>query len=116
MVAHSKGSRIILTTREHILRHAFQLSEEFRRQQKELITQKFIRDVKNYSLLERGRILYNHIYFSDLPFEYRNQLLADRFYPKVLRHRNFNPRVVEWLSNNANIKSTPAHRFRNAVQ
>lgn len=116
MVALSKASRIILTTREHILSHAFQLSEKFRRQKSEFLTHKCILDVRDYTLTERGRILYNHIYFSDLPNEYRRELLRDRFYMEVLKHRNFNPRLIEWLARKVNLPTISALGFQQEVR
>jgi hypothetical protein len=104
MIAGSKSSRLIVTTREHILRHAFEVSERFRRQRLELAARRCILEVEDYTLLERGRILYNHIYFSDLPEDFRLELIRDRFYQRILRHPNFNPRLVEWLSAFTNVK------------
>jgi hypothetical protein len=116
IISRSRRSRLILTTREHVLQHAFQISEYFRRQKGGLATQRCILELSDYTLLDRGRILYNHVYFSDLPWPYKAQLLTDAFYMEILRHRNFNPRLVEWLSKYTNVKGLASADYRAEVK
>jgi hypothetical protein len=116
MIARSKHARLILTTREHILQHAFQISERFQRGKGALADHRCILELASYSLLDRARILYNHIYFSDLPKPYKAKLLRDQFYMKVLKHRNFNPRLVEWLSKFTNVRLFPISDYCNEVE
>lgn len=115
-VVGSKRARFILTTREHILRHAFEISEHFRRRRSDLIEEHFILELDNYTLLDRARILYNHIYFGDLAKPYKSALLRDQFYLRILKHRNFNPRLIEWLSRYTNVKRIPARRYQHKVE
>ena len=115
MIEASKHGRLILTAREHILQYAFQISEHFQRHFGMLTAHRYILDIQKYSLIDRGRILYNHIYFSDVPLEYKNALIEDRFYIKILKHRNFNPRLVEWLSKYTNVRQTPVAAYRDEV-
>jgi hypothetical protein len=116
IIARSKHGRLILTAREHILSHAFQISEHFRRREVSLASQKCILTLSDYSLLDRGRILYNHIYFSDLPVAYKLQLLKDAFYMQILKHRNFNPRLVEWLARFTNVRAFPPKGYQEEVR
>jgi hypothetical protein len=116
MIAHSKYARMILTTREHILQHAFQISERFHRGKGSLSAHRCILDLASYGLIDRARILYNHIYFSDLPDGYKAELLREKFYMTVLKHRNFNPRLVEWLSKFTNIRMHPIASYRSEVE
>ena len=116
LVLRSTHARLILTTRDHILQHAFQVSEHFKRQRGPLADSRCILNMHDYSILDRGRILYNHIYFSDLPPQHRNALLKDDFYLTILHHRNFNPRLVEWLTRYTNVNQSPAERYTNEVE
>ncbi len=116
LITRSKNGRLILTTREHILRHAFQISERFRRRQHGLVENRFVLQLDDYTVLDRGRILYNHIYFSDLPAPYKRALIKDAFYMEVLRHRNYNPRLIEWLSRFANVRATPVGSYPREIR
>jgi len=42
--------------------------------------------------------LLTHVYFSDVPKEYKLALLEERGYEKILTHRNYNPRVIEYMT------------------
>ncbi|MFA6958483.1 MAG: hypothetical protein WC538_21660 [Thermoanaerobaculia bacterium] len=57
-----------------------------------------ILELEDYSFERRARLLYNHLYFSDLPQEYRDVLLKDDLFLDIIKHAHFNPRVIEWLS------------------
>jgi hypothetical protein len=67
MVQQSPSAKFILTTREHILRSALQVSE--RLAQSVLLQHRCVLELRDYSYGDKARILYNHLYFSDLPQE-----------------------------------------------
>lgn len=102
LVNSSPTSRLIATTREHILRQAIGESEKLR--QSRLIDDRYILEVGDYSRQQRAEILFNHIYFSDLPTEHRETLLANNLYKDIIDHPKFNPRLIDWLSNYQRIK------------
>ncbi|OIQ73739.1 hypothetical protein GALL_446220 [mine drainage metagenome] len=109
----SSASRFILTTREHILRKAMGASEKL--QGGSLLNHRCLLELRDYSFGQKARILYNHLYFSDLPIEYKAAIVQNEFYFRIIRHRNFNPRLVEWLSGYARIKTVPASEYQDHV-
>jgi hypothetical protein len=58
----------------------------------------FTLNVGHYTRAARARILYNHLYFSDLARADVEQLVADNYFLKMIDHRNFNPRLIELLT------------------
>ncbi|WP_421386604.1 restriction endonuclease [Agrobacterium tumefaciens] len=102
MVRSNSNSRLVLTTREHIYSQAISRSERLRNS--EIDDYRVVLQMPAYSLLQRARILYNHLYFSDLPVEYRNELLRNNFYLQIVKHEKFNPRLIEWLSTFRRVK------------
>jgi hypothetical protein len=110
MVAKSKDKRLILTTREHLLRQAWGASEQIRHTG--LLDRKVVIHMGDYSLRQRAEILYNHVFFSDLPPEYRNELLKGEFYFKVVKHDKFNPRLIEWLSSFRRLRTVPVEGYQ----
>jgi hypothetical protein len=111
MIKRSKAARFLLTTREHILRNAVIGSE--RLQASTILEHRCVLQLSDYTFGQKARILYNHLYFSDLPRPYKLSLLKDEYYLSAIRHANFNPRVIEWLSGYTQVKSTPARDYRN---
>ena len=92
-VRDSKDKRFILTTREYILSEALHRYE--RLSDVDFGSYKSIVSLDDYTPLIRARILYNHLFFSDLPRNLKAALVPQGQYWDVIRHRNYNPRVIE---------------------
>lgn len=92
----SPNSRFILTSREYIINQAQLESEKIASSEVDLRT--YTVDVGQYNKTARARILYNHIYFSDMPDKYKSLLILDSFYMKIIDHKNYAPRVIEFLT------------------
>ncbi len=90
-IKSSKISKLILTTREYILNQARISYEKINRANFDLET--CVIDLSKYTRSIRAKILFNHIYFSDLPPEYKKELLRERNYLKIIDHKNYSPRV-----------------------
>jgi hypothetical protein len=110
MVRQSSKSRFILTTREHILRGALQFSE--RLAHSPILDHHCILELSDYSYGIRARLLYNHLYFSDLPQTYKEELLKEDFFLDIIKHEHFNPRLIEWLSAYSRLGHVPTHSYR----
>ncbi len=110
MVRQSAHPRFILTTREHILSGALQMSE--RLAHSPMLDHRCILELGDYSYSQRARILYNHLYFSDLPQAYKDEVLKDDFFLDIIKHQHFNPRLVEWLSAYTRLRQVPSAAYR----
>lgn len=95
-VASNANWRFILTTREYILNTARLQYEAFA--QPRVDFQLCIVMLDEYTRPIRAKILYNHIYFSKLSKGHKLALLQDRGYESILTHRNYNPRVIEYMT------------------
>lgn len=114
MVRASPSTRLVMTTREHILSQAIAASEKLKHGG--IIDDRCVLEIGDYSVGQRAEILYNHIHFSELPEEYRAALLHARFYMEIIKHKKFNPRLVEWLSSYRRVKSVPPERYQEFVR
>lgn len=114
MVRTSPTARLVMTTREHILSQAIAASEKLKHSC--LIDSLCVLEIRDYSEMQRAEILYNHIYFSDLPYDYRGELLAGRFYKEIVQHKKFNPRLIDWLSSFQRVKSVPPENYQSFVR
>lgn len=113
MVRATPDARLVLTTREHVFAQALGRSERLRHAG--LHDLRVILNMPSYTTMQRARILYNHLYFSDLPDAYRDELLRDEFYMRVVKHEKFNPRLIEWLSSYRRLRHVPVERYRGFV-
>lgn len=94
--AKSPNKRVVMTTREYVLQEARQHYELL--SGPELDITKCIVEVESYTRAMKARILYNHLFFSDLPEEYVASLMTHRSYRSIVDHENYSPRVVEWMT------------------
>lgn len=113
MVRHNPTARLILTTREHIYSQAAERSERLR--DSDLDDLRVFLRMPSYSFAQKASILYNHLYFSDLPVEYQDELLRDAFYLQIIKHEKFNPRLIEWLSSYRRLSKVPVTQYREFV-
>lgn len=113
MVRATPDARLVLTTREHVFAQALGRSERLRHAG--LDDLRVMLNMPSYTTTQRARILYNHLYFSDLPDAYRDELLRGEFYMRIVKHEKFNPRLIEWLSSYRRLKQVPVERYRDFV-
>ncbi|MCW0217464.1 MAG: restriction endonuclease, partial [Prosthecobacter sp.] len=113
-VRRTKHSRFILTTREHILRKALDISEKLATSS--LVESRCVLQLDDYSYVQKARILYNHLYFGDLPVAYKEELLKEDFFLDVIKHKNFSPRIISWLSGYIRVKQVPLEAYRAHVK
>ena len=95
-VQDTANARFILTTRAYIFEEARRVSE--RLADPRLDVSKYVLDVGVYTRRIRARILYNHLIARQTPLEYVDALLRSGDLPKIVDHQNYNPRVIEWMT------------------
>ncbi|MCY4555125.1 MAG: hypothetical protein OXF79_01775 [Chloroflexi bacterium] len=92
-VRDSQNKRFILTTREYILSEAVGRYEHL--PDSAIAGFKNVISLEDYTEPVRARILYNHLFFTDLSHSLKSALLPDKKYWDVIRHPNYSPRVIE---------------------
>ncbi len=95
--------RFILTTREYIL-------EDAKRQyailaQADLSIEKFTLSLQRYTRANRARILFNHLYFSDLPQSRLVAIVSSKVYKEIVDHQNYNPRIIRGICEHSTYRS-----------
>jgi hypothetical protein len=88
--------RFVLTTRNYILRQAQAVSG--RLAEPAINTSEFVLDVGRYTRSVRAKMLYNHLYFSEMSKADLKTMLGQDFFLKIIDHRNFNPRLIDLLT------------------
>jgi len=96
-VRASESAKLILTTREYILNQARREYERMADWVYENDT--FVLDLSKYSRRIKAQILFNHVYFSQLPRHYIDALISHPDFLKLIDHKNYNPRLVEYMTN-----------------
>ena len=104
-IQKSRNARFILTTRAYIYEEGRRVSENIGDKRLELA--KYILDVGVYTRQVKARILYNHLVVSELPSEYVGSLLESGALPDIVDHKNYNPRIIEWMTDKSRVNVGP---------
>lgn len=100
-VRSDKYKRLILTCRTTILNQAKNISDKI--QNSNIDISNYEVRIENYTDWDKARILYNHIYLSDLQDEQKLIYFQNDFHWKVIKHRFYNPRLIQGITNKNNI-------------
>jgi len=102
-VSKSKNKRFILTSRSTVLNQGKRLSDLFRVEN--IDRNEYELNIKDLTGLEKAKILYNHIWFSELEPQFIDELYLDKRYKKIIDNKNYNPRLISFI--------TDAHKIAN---
>lgn len=101
-IMHNPNKLLIMNSRVTIFHEARERSCDFR----------YFMDDENIKIRklemngldeeEKGWIFYNHLYFSGIPEEYYQNISKDRRYRAIVRHPNYTPRLVEFVTKKKN--------------
>ncbi|WPN97328.1 restriction endonuclease [Pseudomonas sp. MUP55] len=95
-VRRSPNARFILTTRGYIFEEARRVSEHLGDQR--LDVTKYVLDVGIYTRRIKARILYNHLLVLETPQSHIRALLESNKLSEIVDHKNYNPRVIEAMT------------------
>ena len=113
-VKKDKDKRFILTSRTNIFNQSILVSDKFRT--KKLDSDEFIITVDELTEINKAKILYNHLWHSNLSEEYIDELYKDKRYKEIIKHKNFNPRLIEFITDIDRIRSNSATTYWQDIQ
>jgi len=109
LAERSDNIRFILTTREYIIADARLSHGVFDTHVDNIV--KCTINLGDYSRAHRAKVLFNHLYFSDLPQEKLDAIVSSEIYKDIIDHKHFNPRIIQAISMRANSESLNARDF-----
>lgn len=108
-VKSDKSKRFILTSRTNILTKAISLSHQF--QNKQIRNDEFLLQISNLTAIDKAFILYNHIYHSNIKDSYVEEIYKGKRYKEIVKHKNFNPRIIEHITDNNRITAIDSTQY-----
>ena len=103
-IKRNPKKKLIMNSRITIIKEARNKFINFNEFMEEYDENKYLIDLNDMSQIEKAEILYNHIYFNDLPEKYFADIKKDRRYMNIVKHRNYNPRIIEYVTKTNRIK------------
>lgn len=92
-IQETPGKALVMTTRDYLLEHA-RLRHD-RLAAPDVLDAVSVIRLTDLDLRVRGQILYNHVHHSPLPPDDKRRFADPEAWRPVVRHKNFNPRLVE---------------------
>ena len=106
---------LIMNSRVTILNEAINRSVDFEK----VFVNKYIPvsviSTDELSNLEKAKIFYNHIYFNQMDGKYFSEILKDKGYLKIVKHKNYSPRIIEFLTNHNRISNIEPEEYMNFI-
>lgn len=110
-IKRQKNKMLIMNSRITILNEAVSSNLDFKNLLDNNHIGKYLIDLNLMKPIEKAKILYNHFYFNKLPKEYYDNIIEDRNYCKVVVHKNYNPRIIEFVSKKNNYERVKANEY-----
>lgn len=95
-VSSDRNKRLVLTSRSTILNQGKFLIDSF--EHENIKKNEFELKIKSLSDIDKARILYNHIFHSGMNNAHIEQLYLNKRYRTIISHRNFNPRLINYIT------------------
>ena len=95
---------MILNSRIIILNEAKEEENKFNDFITEEENKRILVDTNEISYLDKAKILYNHLYFSGMGNDFFEEIKRDENYFKIIEHKNYNPRIIEYMTVNNRFK------------
>lgn len=95
----SSNKRLILNSRITILQEAKGFCPRLVTSLEGKCCKTYILDMSNLDILDKAKILYNHIFFMGMDKEYFAEISKEKRYYNVITHPNYTPRMIEFICN-----------------
>ena len=113
-ISKEKNKRFILTSRTNIIQKACIYSEKYH--DYGLAKQAYIVNVGAYSRFTKAKILYNHLCNSNVATGEITELVKEKKYWKIINHRNFNPRLIYFITKQENFENSRQVKYLDFVK
>jgi hypothetical protein len=108
-VNRDNSKRLILTSRTNILNSGIQHSPIF--VDKKIDKNEYLLKIESLSEYDKAQILYNHIWHGNLMDDFISELYVDKRYHKIIKHRNYSPRIIQFITDNDRISIDDSSKY-----
>ena len=68
-------------------------------------------EIQNYSNIEKAKILFNHLMVNLVPNDYITELMKNKRYHSIIKHGNYNPRIIELMTTQNKVSQIPMSKY-----
>lgn len=108
-VSRQSTKRFIMTTRSYVFQAAREISDVISEDVFDI--NELVLDLSVYTREIKAKILYNHLYHSDLDPEALEFLVSGEFPRRIVDHKNYMPRIVEWMTDASRLQGVSSRDY-----
>lgn len=108
-IASNKNKRFVLTSRSTILNQGKYLIDSFEHANTK--KNEYELNIQSLTEMDKAHILYNHIWHSNLESKYVAEIYKDKRYREIVKHRNFNPRLISYITDPTRLDTCPPENY-----
>lgn len=115
-ISQSKNKVLILNSRITVLNEAIRTSHplhHFTEKYKSLFT---VIEIEKITQEEKGEIFYNHLQKNNIPDEYYNSIKVDKKYKRIVNHKNYNPRIIDFVTQDYRYQTINPEEYADFIQ
>ena len=109
------GKKLLMNSRVSIFQEAQERTPELVKCFDNKLSKTYVLNMDCLSYVEKAKIFYNHLYFQNLPPEYLASIKHEKKYRDIVKHKNFNPRIIEFVCNPKHWESIDAANYAGFV-
>lgn len=110
-IHNNPNKKLIMNSRVTIFKEAQRRSIELGKMAEEKEFKIYTINMEAITLTEKARIFYNHLYYQNLPDEYFLSIVSDKGYWKIIQHRNYTPRIIEFACLKSRYSTIPSEKY-----
>lgn len=110
-IEKNPNKKIIMNSRITIINEAYSSSIDFANLFDAYEKNNYLIDLDKMSFLEKAQILYNHLYFNNLPMDFLLEVKKNKNYLLIVKHENYNPRIIEFVTKQKNYANIPSNEY-----
>lgn len=114
-VNQAPNRRLILNSRISIYQEAKDRSISLIRSYEKKEYRAYVLDMEQLSTEEKAKIFYNHLFFYGVPTQYFESLKVDKKYRLIVKHKNYNPRIIEFVCTPHQYEKIPSSKYADFI-
>ncbi|WP_022658801.1 hypothetical protein [Desulfovibrio desulfuricans] len=101
IISKANNKKFILTSRTAILDQGYLVGPSF--SNGKIKKREYLINISEYSNIDKARIFYSFLWKSDLSIDFLKYIIEDENYLKIILHRNYNPRLLEFITSSDHV-------------
>ena len=107
----TKNKMLILNSRVTIYQEVQERTPEFVKCFNNNEFKLLILNINGINDIEKAKIFYNHLFFEKVPKAYIENIVDKKNYLKIIRHKNYNPRLIEYICSSKRYKTVSPEKY-----